>query len=498
MNNRYSEYKEHLQKIADVKYASDVLQWDQEVYMPEQGAATRGKQIATLSGIVHEMVTSVSLEKILLELKNDHTIGKTEKANVLETFRQVSDQKKYPNEFVIKLNQTISESFNAWQKAKRENDFDLFSPYLKRLVELKRKECELLGYKNHPYDALLNQFEPGSTTAALKILFVEVKERLVPFVRKIISREKINTSFLTKHYDRQKQWDFGIELLRQMHYDFNSGRQDISSHPFTTNFNSKDVRITTRINENDFREMAWSCLHEGGHALYEQGLDIENYGLPSGEYLSLAIHESQSRLWENNAGRSISFWKFNYNKLQKLFPENLSGVTLNDFYKAINAVGPSLVRTNADELTYHLHVLIRFEIECDLMEGKINVDALPGTWNHKYREYLGIDVPSDSQGVLQDVHWSHGSFGYFPTYSQGSFYAAQFYQQAQEEIPNLENEVANGNLLPLLLWLREKIHRHGRTLKANELCKQITGSELNFSNFMHYVENKYSKIYDLH
>src|SRR4030095_8675362 len=258
------------------------------------------------------------------------------------------------------------------------------------------------------------------TTKQLVSLFSDVRKQLVPYVQSIFNKPVIDDDFTRLQYNKQKQWDFVIELLKQMGFDFSAGRQDISSHPFTTNFNSRDVRVTTRINENDLCEMIWSCIHEGGHALYEQGLPFEDYALPSGEFLSLGIHESQSRLWENNVGRSKAYWKKNYPILQGVFPEQLRNISGDHFYKAINKVEPSLIRTNADELTYHFHVMIRFEIEVALFEGKVSVEELPGLWNSKYKEYLGIDVPDDTRGVLQDVHWSHGSFGYFPTYSIGS------------------------------------------------------------------------------
>ncbi len=288
-----------------------------------------------------------------------------------------------------------------------------------------------------------------------------------------------------------------MDLLKQMGFDFEAGRQDISSHPFTTNFGPLDVRVTTRVNENDFHEMTWSCIHEGGHALYEQGLLAENYGLPAGEPISLGIHESQSRLWENNVGRCLPYWKGNYKKLVHLFPENLANVDVTSFYKAINLVKPSLIRTNADELTYHFHILIRFEIEKALIENKITVEELPEYWNSKYKEYLGIDVTDDAHGVLQDIHWSHGSFGYFPTYSLGSFYAAQFYAQAKKDIKGLEAEIEKGNMKPLLNWLREKVHHHGRTLTSNELCLKLTGEALNFNHFMSYAKEKYGFIYNI-
>lgn len=495
MNNSYKKYQEILKKIADVNYSSALLSWDQETYMPEKGAEFRAQQLATLAGIAHDMSITDELGNLLIEL-NRQDLDEEQKRDVEESLKDYNKRKKYPTEFVEILSRAVSEAFQAWQTAKKNNDFNHFAPFLKKLVDLKRKECELLGYKNHPYDALLDQYEPGATTADLDILFKDVKEQMVEFVQQIFKSKQNDDSFMYKHYDKEKQWQFGIDLLKQMGYDFAAGRQDISTHPFTIHFNPLDVRVTTRISENNISEMIWSCIHEGGHALYEQGLKKENYGLPSGEAVSLGIHESQSRLWENNVGRSINYWRTNYPKLQQLFPENLSSVSLEDFYRAMNIVEPSLVRTSADELTYHFHILIRYEIEKALIEGSITVDELPSYWNRKYKEYLNVDVPSNDKGVLQDIHWSHGSFGYFPTYSLGSFYAAQFYHFAQQQMPGLLEEINNGNMAPLLAWLRENIHQFGKFYSAEELCVSLTGEKLNFKYFMDYARVKYSGIYE--
>lgn len=495
--NLYDKYKAHLQKVADVAFATAVLNWDQEIYMPEKGAEKRAQQISTLSGIVHEMATDKEFGALLEQLLNDPSLDFKEMRNVKESHRVYKDQLKYSTDFVVKMSRTVSEAYQAWHKARTENKFSVFQPLLEKLVELKRQECELLGYDDHPYDALLNQYEPGAKVQALNVLFEDVKKELVPFVKQIASRPQNEQNFLFKHFERQKQWDLGIELLKQMNYDFKAGRQDISAHPFSTSFNSNDSRVTTRINENDLREMIWSCIHEGGHALYEQGLSIEDYGLPSGEAISLGIHESQSRLWENNVGRALPYWKANYAKLQHTFPEQLGDVNLEQFYKAINVVEPSLIRTSADELTYHFHVMIRYEIEKQLIEGKVAVADLPQLWNALYKEYLNIDVPSDAMGVLQDIHWSHGSFGYFPTYSLGSFYAAQFYTKIRQDVPGLEEELEKGNMLPVLQWLRAHVHRYGKTFGAEELCEKITGEKLNFKYFMNYARKKYSYLYNL-
>lgn len=495
-NNSYQQYQAHLRKIADVDYAISVLEWDQETYIPSKGTTQRAQQIATLSGIAHEMRTTSSFGELLEKLSTGgDALTFKQQRNIQESYKEYTRKQKLPISFVVQRSKTISQAFQAWRAAKAASNFAQFLPHLEKLVALKREEAELVGYAAHPYDALLDQYEPGEKTANLNVLFSDVRQQLVDFVQEIAQKPVPQDSWMFAHYDHQKQWDYGIHLLKQMGYDFEAGRQDLAAHPFTTNFGSQDVRVTTRISENDFHEMVWSCIHEGGHALYEQGLPAEEYGLPTGQYISLGIHESQSRLWENNVGRSLPYWKANFPSLQKAFPKNLARVSVHDFYKSMNVVQPSLIRVNADELTYHFHILVRFEIEKALIEGTVPVREVRDFWNDKYKEYLNIDVPSDAKGVLQDVHWSHGSFGYFPTYSLGSFYAAQFFQQAEKDIPQLEQQISEGNLLPLLQWLRTHIHQYGRLYSAEELCRRITGEKLNFKYFMDYARKKYSAIY---
>ena len=492
----YEKYQSYMRKIADVNMSSAVLQWDQEIFMPPKGASFRAQQLASLAGIAHELTVKEEFGELLEKLNSDTSLTDEQAKNVKESYKDYRKKKKYSTDFIELMSMTISESFQAWQIAKNNNDFDSFAPFLEKIVALKRRECSILGYKAHPYDALLNEFEPGATTKDISDLFEEVKKNLVDFVKDIAHSPQNDDSFMFYQYDSNKQWDFSLHLLRQMGYDFTAGRQDISSHPFTTNFNAFDVRVTTRVNINDISEIISTTIHEGGHALYEQGLKPENYGLPSSEFISLGIHESQSRLWENNVGRSLAYWKTNFPLLKEAFPENLRNVDVEKFYKAINIVKPSLIRTNADELTYHFHILIRFELEKALIEGSIEVKDLPELWNQKYKTYLGVNVPNNSHGILQDVHWSHGSFGYFPTYSIGSFYAAQFFAKAQQDIKNLDKQMEEGNMIPLLDWLRENIHIHGKLFTAEELCVKITGEKLNFNYFMEYVRKKYSGLYE--
>lgn len=496
-NKLYKTYVEKMQKIADIGNAMGVLNWDQETYMPKGGAKQRAQQLATLAGIRHELATTEALGNLLQELNANNGLDDWERRNVTESLKGYEKGKKFPTEFIIRSSKAVSAAFQAWTKAKEASDFSLFQNELATLVDIKLEACEIVGYEDHPYDALLDSYEPGEKTANITTLFNNVRNQLVDFVKEIQNRPQVEDKWMYQKFDKDKQWNFGIDILKQMGYDFNIGRQDISTHPFTTDFGSQDVRVTTRIAEDNFYEMLWSCIHEGGHALYEQGLQEKYYGLPTGSAISLGIHESQSRLWENNVGRSLPYWKANFPTAKKLFPENFAGVSVVDFYKSTNIVKPSLIRTNADELTYHFHVMIRFEIEKALIEKQISVKDIPAIWNQKYKDYLGIDVPSDAKGCLQDIHWSHGSFGYFPTYSLGSFYAAQFYAQAKKDLPDLEQQIEQGNMLGLLDWLRTNVHQYGQKYTATELCTKITGEALNFNHFMEYAKEKYSFIYGL-
>ena len=494
----YNELTTTLKKRADVEHAIAVLHWDKETYLPEKGAPFRSQQIATLSGIAHELFTDERVgQQLDTLLEREDQLDFDERRNVEQVHREYRRATRFSKEFVVRKSQIVSTAFHAWLEARRANDFKLYEKALADIVEISREEADQIGYEDHPYDALLDLYEPDAKTSELTRLFADVREQLVTFVEKIRQQPQINDDFLRGHYDRDQQWDFGLKLLKNMGYDFAAGRQDISEHPFTINFSSQDVRVTTRIDEQDFMNMTWSCIHEGGHALYEQGLPSEQYGLPLGQAVSLGIHESQSRLWENNVGRSRAYWQAHYGNLQQRFPDNLSEVSLDQFYAAINKIEPNLIRTEADELHYHFHVLIRFEIEKGLMEGALQATDLRDIWNEKYRAYLGVEVPDDLRGVLQDVHWSHGSIGYFPTYSLGSFYAAQFFAQAEKDLPGLSNQIADGDSSALLGWLRENIHQHGRRYGAAELCQRITGEPLNFRYFMDYAQRKFGTIYGL-
>jgi len=495
MSEQYKAFNEQLRKIGLIGSIGGLLAWDNEVYKPEKATEIRGEQTAFVSGLAHEYFTAPEFEKIVQALLNDKSLSEEQSINVQKVHEDLVKQKKFNKAFIQKQSLLVSEAFAKWHTAKTENNFLLFENSLEKIVALCKESAEILGYEEHPYDALLDLYEPGMTTQKLKVIFANVKEQLVPYYNSLLAKQQVDDACLHGTFDQQKQWDISIALLRQMGYDMAAGRQDYAPHPFSISMHPTDVRVTTRCDEHNLSELIWSAIHEGGHALYEQGLDATYFGQPQCSAASLGIHESQSRLWENNVGRSLSYWKANYPLMQKTFPESFASVSLNDFYKAINKVEPGLIRTNADEISYHLHVLIRFEIEVALMEGEISVKELPAYWNSKYKEYLAVNVPSDSLGVLQDVHWSHGSLGYFPTYSIGSFYAAQFYCHAEKNMPQLSEKIEKGEMSELLDWLRTNIHRKGRLYNSEEICAQVTGEKLNFDYFMNYVKKKYDGIY---
>ena len=486
-----------MQRIADVRNANAVLQWDQETHLPPKGAAFRGQQISTLSEISHKLFSEEELGNILKELLSKDDLSKEQRRNVELTLEDYTKNKKYSSEFVRKLSDQVNKAFHAWIESRKQNSFSVYKDDLSKLVELKKQEANILGFEGHPYNALLNEYEKGSTVSLLDRTFDNLLPQLKDIFDKIANASQVDDAFLLQHFPKQQQWDWGMYLIKELNFDFEAGRQDRSEHPFSISFNPKDVRITTRISENDFGNMTWSCIHEAGHALYEQGLPEEHYGLPLGEACSYSIHESQSRLWENNVGRGSHFWKFYYPRLQQHFPDQLGKIKLEGFYKGINKVQPSLIRTEADEISYHFHVYIRYQLEKNLLEGNLSTSHIPAFWNEQYKKYLNVNVPDDKQGALQDVHWSHGSLGYFPTYSLGSFYAAQFYFKAKEDLKDFEHDLEKGDSKGLLQWLRTHIHSKGRYFTSEELCREVTGKTLDVTYFVNYLLQKYSSIYNL-
>ncbi len=496
--------KKELRTIANLRGAASLLHWDQETYMPEGGGQARAEQVSLLESMAHEHLVSDKVRGPLSDLVNldsgevSDDLSGDEVRLVYEIWRDYHHAAALPGDFVAELSEITARAQQIWANARKNDDFSAFAPILEKIVALKQREIAYLGTKETPYDTLLDTYEPGMTSAEVTTLFDEVRDRLVPLVQKI-KESNVDTEqdILKQYYPADKQWSFGVSVLKDMGYDLNCGRQDRSAHPFTINFHPTDVRITTRIDEHDFLSGFSSTVHEGGHALYEQGLDPEWFGTPFAEAISYGIHESQSRLWENLVGLSRPFWVHYYPKLQAVFPENLGDVSLDRFYRAINTVKPSLIRVDADEATYNLHIMLRFEVERMVINDGLPVSELPRIWNEKMESYLGIRPESDANGVLQDVHWSFGGFGYFPTYALGNLYNVPIMNQVRKEIPDLDDQIAAGNLTVLRNWLRNKIHSLGRRKTASELIVALTGEPLSAGPFMDYLEKKFGEVYRL-
>lgn len=494
--------KSRLLDIQHLKDAAALLSWDQETYMPSGGGQTRAEQLATLQTLAHAKFVSPDIEDLLLHhidpttgLANTEAIDDASKALLRETWRDFSRAKKLPSDFVNRRERECSLAQQVWAEARRRDDFMHFLPNLQTVVALKFEEIDYMGYDDSPYDALLDTYEPGATVAQLQPLFATLRHGLLELLQHVREAASPDDRLLFQSYDEQQQLAFGKLVLHGMGYDFNRGRLDLSAHPFTTSFHPTDVRVTTRVFEKDLPSCLFSCIHEGGHGLYEQGLPQEQYGTPLGEAISLGIHESQSRLWENNVGRSKAFWTHFFPSLQQHFPSQLGAISLDAFHAALNRVKPSLIRVEADEVTYNLHIMVRFEIELALIEKRVAVKDLPGLWQEKMQEYLGIVPERDAEGVLQDVHWSLGALGYFPTYTLGNLYAAMFFQQACQDIPALETEIQRGHLLSLKTWLNRNIHQYGRQYSSADLLHRITGRALSVKPFLSYLQTKIGNIY---
>ncbi len=495
--------KERLKEIAYLGSAAAILNWDQEVHMPKKAVDSRAVSLSHLQSLIHSKFVSIDHDGVLSELQKSFLAKKLkddEAAIVGETLRNYEREKKLPESFVREYSEVVSKSQHYWAQARTENNFALFLPWLTKIIELKRKEAKLVGFVDSPYDALIDTFEPGMTAHEASIILNDLKDFLVPFLQRI----KESPAFKDKTLDQKqiqgkfpeaKQREFTKYLSEKMGFDFDAGSIEKSTHPFTTSFGPTDVRFTTRYNEKNIFESVGATIHEAGHALYEQGLLVEHFGTPLGEAISLGIHESQSRMWENIIGKSKQYWKYFYPRLQKEFPEPFAQIPLDKFYKIINRVKPSLIRIEADEVTYNLHIILRFEIEKEMIEGTIDLKDLPEIWDVKMQQYFGIDVPKDSVGVLQDVHWSCGLIGYFPTYSFGNLYSAQFFDTMKKQMPDIKQMIAAGNLLPIREWLRTHIHAHGKLYTAAALVQKVTGEPLSSRYFKEYLENKYKEIY---
>jgi len=489
-----------INEVADLTYAGALLGWDQQTYMPPGGSGNRGYQLATLAKLGHIKFTDPEVGQMLEDLRPwaaELDPDSDDARMVKVTTRKYEKQTKVPPELLAEFTKVTSDAQLVWQQARQEDDFGKFQPYLEKIVELRRQYADLFAPYDHVYDPLLDDFEPGMKTVEVQAIFSALRPQQVELIKAIAESPQVDDSFLHQPFDEFRQEEFGMEVITKYGYDWNRGRQDRAAHPFTTSFGLGDVRITTRFYPDYLGSALFSTLHEAGHAIYGQGCapNLDRTLLEGGA--SLAVHESQSRMYENIIGRSYDFWAHFYGRLQELFPSQLSGVDLDTFYKGINKVESSLIRVEADEATYNLHIMLRLELEIALMEGSLEVKDLPEAWNSRMVEYLGVTPPNDADGVLQDIHWSSGYFGYFSTYALGNLISAQLWEKVNEDIPGLADQIRHGEFDALTGWMREKIHRHGSKFEPQELVERVTGSKIDPAPYMRYLTAKYTDLYGL-
>jgi len=501
MQENLKQFKEYLAEISDLGAATALIAWDQETYMPPGAVGDRSMQLATLNRIIHDKFTSDEIGDLIEKLKPELSSldpDSDDACLIKSVSREYEKQRKVPSDWVAEFSRATSIAQEAWKKARQKSEFALFQPDLANVLELRRQYAQYFAPYDHIYDPLLDDFEPGMKTADVERVFTELRPKQVQLVQKIMdSNHPIDDSILHQEFDEQKQWDFGIEVIKAFGFDLNRGRQDKSTHPFTTSFGNNDVRLTTRLASNFLSIGLFGTLHEAGHGMYEQGISPNLSRTPLADGASLSIHESQSRMWENLVGRSRSFWIGFYPRLQEYFPSQLGEVDLENFYRAINKVERSLIRTEADEATYNLHIMLRFELELALIQQQLDLADLPDVWNTKMQEYLGITPPNDADGVLQDIHWSFGIFGYFSTYCLGNLVAGMFWEKILSDIPDLETQFERGKFEALWNWLHENVLQHGAKFEPADLIKRITGTELTAEPYMQYLTNKFGDIYHL-
>ncbi len=496
--SRFKTLAEEIQALQSIWLLAD---WDMQTHaMPAKSGDYKAWQMSVLKKKSHEILISNDMFEIVEYLKNEQNYNKLsdiDKALVNEMNKQHDLYKKVPAELIQELSETTAKAHYAWVEAKETNNFGVFEPYLEKIISLKRKMAELVGYENSPYDVLLDQFEPGMTIVKLDKIFNDLKIELPPLIKAIAnSPNKLDKSCLNKLIPEDVQLKIAKKVIEHIGFDFSRGRFGLSAHPFSTLMAPNDVGLTTAIYQ-DLWNTICTPIHEGGHGLYDLGISEDLSKTPLHDGASYGIHESQSRMYEAVVGQSLPFWKYLFPELQKEFPEYFKSITLEQFYKAINYVEPIFIRNQSDEVTYNMHVILRYEIEKDLIEGKLEVKDVAETWNRKMKEYLGIEPPTDTLGVLQDGHWSGGDVGYFPSYALGNLYSIQFYNIAKNQIPELEVEMEKGNMLPLKNWLNENIHKYGKMQTPDEIIQRVTGEPLNIQHFIKYIKEKYGKLYGI-
>ena len=491
-----------LRELALLGSISSALGWDEQTHLPPKGADHRANQISYLAAMQHRRFTSPRIGELLQAVESSDLVKHSDSdiaVNVRETRRNYDKARKLPESLVEEMSRHSVLSQQAWTEARKRADFPAFVPYLERTLQLKKQEAACIGYTTQPYDALLDAYEPGDTSADIARVFEQLRGPLVDLIRRVgeSRRPAPPVEIMQRTFPAAAQEAFAKEAAARIGFDFDAGRLDVSVHPFCSELGPHDVRITTRYDEHQFNDAFFGVLHETGHGLYDMGLPAEHYGTPLGSFVSMGIHESQSRMWENLVGRSRAFWSFFLPKARETFSEALGGVSDDDWYRAINDIRPSLIRVEADEATYNLHILLRFEMEQAMMSGDLGVADLPAAWNERMKSYLGLTPPDAATGVLQDIHWAFGGIGYFPTYTLGNLYAAQFFEQARKDLGDLDAQFARGEFRPLLDWLRQNIHRHGQRYKARELVRRVTGKDLTAQPLLDYLNGKASEVYDV-
>ena len=497
----YSRLSDHSKQVSYLGSVIALLHWDERTQIPPKGHPHRVGQLTALAKMYHKMTTDPVIGELLSVVEiPDLTSDKlsVEAVNIREWRRIYDRAVKIPEKLAVELARAAAQGQAVWEKARPQDDWPLFKPYLEQIIALKREQAEALGYENEPYDALLDNYEQGETVSDLEPIFEQLVTALVKLLHRIqsSSRCRDSSSIEGRRYPIVDQEAFGKDVARRIGYDMEAGRLDVSAHPFTTGIGPGDVRITTRYKIDSFTEAFFGVIHEAGHAMYHQGLPMEHWGTPICRPVSLGLNESQARTWENLIARSEAFWNYFYPQAQARFP-SLREVSREDFYFSINLVTPSLIRTEADEVTYNIHVLLRFELEVMLTRGELEVEDLPDAWNMKMQKYIGLVPPTHKDGVMQDIHWSSGAIGYFPTYTLGNLYAAQFLKRAEQDLGDLNSSMAGGDFTPLLLWFREKIHSQGCRYLPRVLVQTVTGEDLNPMYLINYLERKYSEIYKL-
>jgi carboxypeptidase Taq len=501
MQETFDEFKRRLAEIEDLSAAAAVLAWDMETYMPPGGAAARGRQLATLARLSHEKFTDPAIGRMLDELRSyeEGLSPDSDDASLIRVTRRDYEQAtRVPSEFVALLSAHTAEGYNLWTAARPANDWSMVHDHFERTIDLSRRYADFFPGYEHIADPLIDFADYGMKASVVREVFAQLREQLVPLMRTITEQPVADDTCLRQHFPERQQLAFGEKVIRQLGYDFERGRQDKTHHPFMTKFSIGDVRITTRFKEDDLNEGLFSTIHESGHAMYEQGIRKDFEGSPLAGGTSAGVHESQSRLWENIVGRGRSFWQYWYPQLQQAFPDQLGSVSLDTFYRAINKVARSLIRTDADEVTYNLHVMLRFDLELELLEGKLEARDLPEAWRERYKADLGITPPDDRDGVLQDVHWFGGTVGgAFQGYTLGNILSAQFYDAATRAHPRIEQEIASGQFGTLHTWLTEHLYQHGRKYTAPELIQRATGGPLSIEPYVRYLKAKFGELYTL-